>query len=158
MEEQHISDSRADYALDEADILGQAETILRKHTERLGGISDPAATGNFLRRRIGALDHEEFHVAFLDSRHRIIAVEAMFRGSVHGTEVHPREVVRAAMRHNAAAVILAHNHPSGDPTPSTADRTVTEHLKQALTLVGVRVIDRIVVGASCVSLAARGWV
>lgn len=158
MEQQQISDIRGGYTLDEAGILGQAEAILRKRLERLGEINEPAAASNFLRMRIGALDHEEFHVVFLDSRHRIIAIEAMFRGTVDGAEVHPREVVRAALRHNAAAVILAHNHPSGDPTPSAADRAVTTRLKQALALVDVRVIDHIVVGASCVSLAAQGWV
>lgn len=158
MEQQQISDTHGSYTLDEVSILSQAESILRKRLERLGEISDPSAAGNFLSMRIGALDHEEFHVLFLDARHRIIAIEVAFRGTVDGAEVHPREVVRTALRHNAAAVILAHNHPSGDPTPSVADRAVTVRLKQVLALVDVRVIDHIVVGASCVSLAARGWV
>ena len=159
MKQQQISDTHGSYTLDEVSILSQAESILRKRLERLGEISDPGAAGNFLRMRIGALDHEEFHVLFLDARHRIIAIEAMFRGTVDGAEVHPREVVRTALGHNAAAVILAHNHPSGDPAPSAADRAVTARLKQALALVEVRLLDHIVVSANhCVSLAARGWV
>ena len=158
MDQQQLSDIHGDYTLDEAGILGQAEAILRKRLERLGEISDPAAASNFLRMRIGALDHEEFHVVFLDSRHRIIAIEAMFRGTVDGAEVHPREVVRAALRHNAAAVILAHNHPSGNPEPSAADRAITARLKQALALVDVRVLDHIVIGECTISLAAKGWV
>ncbi len=115
--------------LDEVSILSQAESILRKRLERLGESSDPSAAGNFLRMRVGALDQEEFHVLLLDARHRIIAIEPMFRGIVDGAEVHPREVVRTALRHNAAAMILSHNHPSGDPTPGAADRAVTERLK-----------------------------
>ena len=115
--------------LDEVSILSQAESILRKRLERLGESSDPSAAGNFLRMRVGALDQEEFHVLLLDACHRIIAIEPMFRGIVDGAEVHPREVVRTALRHNAAAMILSHNHPSGDPTPGAADRAVTERLK-----------------------------
>lgn len=158
MSKQQANDIRAGYLADEATILGQAEAILRKRLERLGSISAPEQAGSFLRMRLAGLDHEEFHVVFLDARHQIIAVEGLFRGTVDGSEVHPREVVRAAMRHNAAAVILAHNHPSGNPEPSAADRAITARLKQALALVEVRVLDHIVVAETTVSLAARGWV
>lgn len=158
MSKQSAKDTRATYLTDEAAILGQAEAILRKRLEWGGVIASPDDASHFLRMRLGALEHEEFHVMFLDARHQIIAVEGMFRGTIDGAEVHPREVVRASMRHNAAAVILAHNHPSGNPEPSAADRAITARLKQALALVEVRVLDHIVVGASCVSLAARGWV
>lgn len=151
-------DTRIDYLPAEADILGQAETILRRRLERLGKITDPTQASEFLRMRLCGLDHEEFHVVFLDARHAIITVEAMFRGTIDGAEVHPREVARAALKHNAAAVVLAHNHPSGNPEPSAADRALTARLKQALALLDVRVIDHIVVGETCVSLAARGWV
>ena len=96
---------------------------------------------------------------FLDTRHRAIAFEEMFRGTVDGAEVHPREVVRRALVHNAAALIVGHNHPSGNPEASAADRAVTVRLKQALALVEVRVLDHFIVGDGApVSLAARGWV
>lgn len=85
-------------------------------------------------------------------------IETLAQGTVDGAEVHPREVVKAALTHNAAAVILAHNHPSGNPEPSAADRAITTRLKQSLALVDIRVLDHIVVGETCVSLAARGWV
>ncbi len=159
METQQANDIHADYLPDEQDILDQAERILRQRLERLGEISDPTDASHFLRMRLGGLDHEEFHVMFLDTHHRILAVEALARGTIDGAEVHPREVIRAAMRNNAAAVILSHNHPSGDPTPSAADRALTARLKHALDLVEVRLLDHIVVSAgSTVSLAARGWV
>ena len=96
---------------------------------------------------------------FLDTRHRIIAIEMLFRGTIDGAEVHPREVARMALKLNAAAVIVAHNHPSGNPEPSAADRAVTAQLKQALGLLDVRLLDHFVVSATQeTSLAARGWV
>jgi DNA repair protein RadC len=142
----------------ETHVLAHAEAILRRRFERQGAIQDPEQAGRFFRVRLAHLEHEEFHVAFLDTRHRIIAVECLAIGTVDGAEVHPREVVKGALRHNAAAVLLAHNHPSGDPTPSAADRAITQHLKDALALVDVRVLDHLVVGESVVSLAQRGWV
>lgn len=158
MNKQQANDNRVNYLPAEIAILGQAEDILRKRLERLGSIDHPEQASSFLRMRLAGLEHEEFHVVFLDARHKIIAVEGLFRGTVDGTEVHPREVVRTAMHHNAVAVILAHNHPSGNPEPSAADRAITARLKQALALVEVRVLDHIVVGATSVSMAARGWV
>ncbi|PNS08364.1 JAB domain-containing protein [Solilutibacter silvestris] len=158
MSKQKANDIQAQYLACDTSILGRAEEVLRKRLERLGSITDPEQASSFLRMRLAGLDHEEFHVIFLDTRHKIIAVEGLFRGTVDGSEVHPREVVRAAMRHNAAAVILTHNHPSGNPEPSAADRAVTARVKQALALIDVRVLDHIVVGERTVSLAARGWV
>ena len=96
---------------------------------------------------------------FLDNRHRSIAFEDLFRGTLDGAEVHPREVVRRALAHNAAAVIVGHNHPSGNREPSAADRAVTARLKQALSLVDLRLLDHFVIAdGPPVSLAARGWV
>lgn len=158
MRQREAQDTRAEYQADDNTILAQAEAILRRRLERLGAITDPSQAGDFFRMRLAGLDHEQFHVLFLDTRHRIIAIEALARGTVDGAEVHPREVVKAALTHNAAAVILAHNHPSGNPEPSAADRAITARLKQALALVDIRVLDHIVVGETCVSLAARGWV
>ena len=94
----------------------------------------------------------------LDSRHRVIAFEEVFRGTLDGASVYPREIVKIALEHNAAAIILVHNHPSGDPEPSQADRNLTTKLQDALNLVGVRTLDHGVVGQEdCVSLAERGY-
>lgn len=122
-------------------------------------LTDPTAAGKYFKMKLVGREHEVFAVLFLDTRHRAIAFEEMFRGSIDGCEVHPREVVKAALRHNAAAVILGHNHPSGSPEPSPADRAVTAQLKQALHLVDIRLLDHFVCGAGApVSFAARGWV
>jgi DNA repair protein RadC len=96
---------------------------------------------------------------WLDNRHRILEVRKLFTGTVDGASVHPREVVRAALACNASAAILAHNHPSGVPEPSAADRAITKELRDALQLVGVRILDHIVVSAGeCVSMASRGLI
>lgn len=121
-------------------------------------IQSPADAFDFLRMRLGGLHHEEFHAIWLDNRHRILDCQRLFAGTVDGACVYPREVVRAALRHNASAVILAHNHPSGVAEPSASDGAVTQQLKAALDLVGVRVLDHVVVGETCVSLAGRGLV
>lgn len=142
----------------EEEILAAAEQIHLNRLKRQGSITDPAAAGSFFRMRLAGLEHEEFHVMFLDTRHRIITVEMLSRGTIDGAEVHPREVVKMALKLNAAAVLVAHNHPSGSPEPSAADRAVTAQLKAALTLVDVRLLDHlVVVGDTSVSLAMRGW-
>jgi DNA repair protein RadC len=139
-------------------ILRQALSILDK---RIRGhevvFTEPSATSDYLRLRLESLEHEVFAVLFLDNRHRLIEYEEMFRGTIDGASVHPREVVKAALKHNAAAVIFSHNHPSGVPEPSRADEMITHRLKDALALVDIRVLDHIVVGAGeQVSFAARG--
>ncbi len=127
--------------------------------ERGEVLTDPSAAGRYFSRRLRGHPHEVFAALFLDTRHRAIAFEELFQGTVDGAEVHPREVVRRALAHNAAAVIVGHNHPSGNPEPSAADRAVTARLKQSLSLVDVRLLDHFVVGdGPPVSLAARGWV
>ncbi|RNF83886.1 RadC family protein [Montanilutibacter psychrotolerans] len=121
-------------------------------------LSDPPAAGRYFAQRLRGLPHEVFAALFLDNRHRALAFEELFRGTFDGTEVHPREVVRRALVHNAAAVIVGHNHPSGNPEPSAADRAVTERLKHALALVDLRLLDHFVIAdGPPVSLAARGW-
>ncbi|TDR39697.1 DNA repair protein RadC [Tahibacter aquaticus] len=141
----------------ECDILAAAEDILRLRLERQGAIKTPRDAAEFLRLRIGHLVHEEFHVLWLDTRHRILAVDRLFSGTLDGTAVHPREVVRRALDVNAGAAVLAHNHPSGVCEPSSADLLITEELKNALRLVGVRLLDHLIVGAGAtVSLAERG--
>ncbi|MFC4727395.1 RadC family protein [Coralloluteibacterium thermophilus] len=122
-------------------------------------LTDPARAGAYFARRLRGLPHEVFAVLFLDTRHRVIAFEELFRGTIDGAEVHAREVVKRALAHNAAALMLGHNHPSGSSEPSAADRAVTLRLKSALALVDVRVLDHFVVGdGPPVSLATRGWV
>lgn len=127
--------------------------------ERGEALTDPAAAGRYFAQRLRGHPHEVFAVLFLDARHRALAFEELFRGTIDGAEVHPREVVRRALAHNAAAVIVGHNHPSGSAEPSAADRAVTARLKQSLGLVDIRLLDHFVVGDGApVSLAARGWV
>jgi DNA repair protein RadC len=127
--------------------------------ERGEALTDPHAAGRYFAQRLRGLPHEVFAALFLDTRHRALAFEELFRGTVDGAEVHPREVVRRALAHNAAAVIVGHNHPSGNGEPSAADRAITLRLKQALGLVEIRLLDHFVVGdGTPVSLAARGWV
>lgn len=143
----------------EQDVLAAAEEILSRQIERLGEIGNPRDSENFLRVRMGHLLHEEFHIVWLDNRHRVIATDKLFTGTVDGASVHPREVVRKALERNAAAAILAHNHPSGVPEPSAADRAITKELINALSIISVRVLDQIVVAqTTCVSMAARGLI
>jgi DNA repair protein RadC len=118
---------------------------------------NPQATRDYLRVRLRDLPHEVFCCLYLDNRHRVIAFEELFRGTLDGASVHPREVVKHALAHNAAALILAHNHPSGVAEPSQADELITRRLKEALNLVEIRVLDHLIVGDSrCESFAERG--
>jgi DNA repair protein RadC len=129
------------------------EQLQREHV-----FASPAAVGAFLLAQLRHCHQEVFGALFLDAQHRLIAWEKLFYGTVDGASVHPREVVRRALHHNAAAVIFAHNHPSGVAEPSEADRHITRQLREALLLVDVRVLDHLVVGAGCtVSLAERGF-
>ena len=122
-------------------------------------IHSPKDTEAFLTARLRHLHHEVFCCLFLDNRHRVLCFEEMFRGTIDGTSVYPREVVKEALRVNAAAVIVAHNHPSGVAEPSDADERITGRLKAALGLVDIRLLDHLVVGQGCVtSLASRGLV
>ena len=140
----------------EADILAEAETILRKRWQRQGAISDPRDASAWLRLHCAAMVAEVFGVIFLDNKHRILQSRELFRGTLDGCSVPPREVVRAVIECNAAAVILYHNHPSGSPEPSAADVALTQTLKQALDLIGVRVLDHLIVGETVTSLSQRG--
>jgi len=119
--------------------------------------NNPVTVGRYLLHRLRGQARELFVVLFLDNRHRLIACEELFAGTINAAPVYPREVVRRALLHNAAAVILSHNHPSGDPEPSTADGQITEELQRALALVDVRLLDHFVVGEGRpVSFAERG--
>lgn len=139
--------------------LELGDRYLAADLERGQALTDPGAVGRYFAQRLRAHPCEVFAALFLDTRHRALAFEELFRGSVDGAEVHPREVVRRALVHNAAAVIVGHNHPSGSAEPSAADRAVTARLKQALALVDIRLLDHFVIGDGApMSLAAHGWV
>lgn len=141
--------------------LQAALELTRRHYQQLmmtgSALANPRATREFLRSRLRDLPHEVFCCVYLDSRHRVIAFEELFRGTIDGASVHPREVVKQALARNAAAVILVHNHPSGLAEPSQADELITRRLKEALALVDIRVLDHVVVGDGvCESFAERG--
>lgn len=136
-----------------------ARRHLAEELRRGPALLSPTDSAGYLKARLRDYPFEVFAVLFLDTRHRAIACEELFRGSIDGAAVHPREVVRRALAHNAAAVILAHNHPSGVAEPSDADRMITRRLQDALALVEIRVLDHLVIGDGApVSLAARGWI
>lgn len=125
--------------------------------QRGDALANPDSTRRFLQARLRGYPHEVFACLFLDNHHRVIEYEALFRGTIDGASVHPREVVKAALTHNAAAVILAHNHPSGVAEPSQADLQLTRRLREALGLVDIRVLDHLVIGdGAAVSFAERG--
>lgn len=132
---------------------------LAAQLERGEALADPTQAGQYFARKLRSLPHEVFACLFLDTRHRVLAYEELFRGTLDGAEVHPREVARRCLAHNAAAVIFGHNHPSGNGEASAADRAVTSRLKQALALIDVRMLDHFVIGDGApLSMAARGWV
>lgn len=139
-------------------VLELARRHLAEELQRGEGLTDPLAAERYLRARLRDLDHEVFAALFLDTQHRVLAFEILARGTLDGAAVYPREVVKAALRQHAAAVIFAHNHPSGVVEPSAADRALTERLRQALATIDVRVLDHLVIGEGApVSFAARGW-
>jgi DNA repair protein RadC len=120
-------------------------------------MENPDHTRRYLQSRLRDYPHEVFACLFLDNRHRVIAFEELFQGTINGASVYPREVVKKALSHNAASVILAHNHPSGVAEPSESDRNITQQLSKALALVDIRVLDHLVVGdGETVSMAERG--
>ena len=138
-------------------VLEMARRHMEEDLRRGEALTNPEAVRRYLSARLRGHRQEVFGVLFLDNRHRIISFEELFYGTIDGASVHPREVVRRALHHNAAAVILAHNHPSGVAEPSRADQQLTQRLSDALGLVDVRVLDHIVVGdGPAVSLAERG--
>jgi len=138
-------------------VLEMGRRHLYEGLARGESLTSPAASREYLQARLCHYPYEVFACLFLDNRHRLIACEELFRGTVNGASVHPREVVRRALEHNAAAVILAHNHPSGIAEPSQADIQLTSRLRDALGLVDVRVLDHLVVApGDWASLAERG--
>lgn len=144
--------------------FSQLQAVLemsRRHMEstlsRGDAITDAATTKHYLQQRLRAYPYEVFACLFLDNKHRMIAFDELFRGTIDSANVYPREVVKQALTHNAAAVIFAHNHPSGIAEPSNADYAITDRLKSALNTVDIRVLDHIVVGdGEVVSFAEMG--
>lgn len=146
--------------LDDDQIIRRALDLLAQRLRQPGAVLEsPRHVKDFLVCELAQEEREVFGVVFLDAQHRVICYERMFTGTLSQTSVYPREVVKAALAHNAAAVILSHNHPSGIPEPSRADEHLTQVLKTALALVDIRVIDHIVVGGiHTTSLAERGLI
>lgn len=137
--------------------LGQRH--LAAQLQRGEALGRPEAAGRYFAQRLRGLGHEVFAVLYLDTQHRALSFEELFRGSIDGAEVHPRIVVQRALAHGAAAAILGHNHPSGNPQPSAADRAVTTRIKQALALVDIRLLDHFVIGDGApTSMAELGMV
>lgn len=142
----------------EDETIRQALTILLERMRQPGAaMSSPNVVKDYLRLRLAEREHEVFGVLWLDAQHRVIAFEEMFRGTLTQTSVYPREVVIAALKHQAAACVLSHNHPSGSVQPSRADEALTQALKSALALVDVRVLDHVIVAPDAeLSMAERG--
>jgi len=137
-------------------VLELARRHIAESLQRDDVIQSPQDTRRYLALRLRHYPHEVFAALFLDNRHRVIAYEELFRGTIDQAAVHPREVAKRALYHNAAAVIFAHNHPSGVAEPSRSDEQITHQLRDALALLEVRVLDHIVIGDEWVSLAERG--
>ena len=139
------------------EIIAAARGHMSRRVRRGTSLSSPKATRDYLTLKLGTLEREVFAVIFLDKRHRLISYQEMFQGTIDGASVHPREVVKEALKQNAAAVILAHPHPSGVAEPSQADELITNRLKEALSLVDVRILDHVIVaGGDTTSFAERG--
>ena len=144
--------------ISEADILLMARQLANLRLRRGRALTSPKEVFSHLQALLADYELEVFALLLLDNRHRVIVFHELFRGTLDGANVYPREVVKTALEHNAAATVLVHNHPSGDPEPSQADLTLTHKLQEALNLVGVRTLDHIVVGhEGCVSLAEQGY-
>lgn len=141
-------------------VLEMARRALAEPMRERNAFSSPSAVRDYLQLHLSGLLHEVFFALWLDSQHRLLAAEELFRGTLAQTSVYPREVVKRALAQNAAAVVFAHNHPSGVAEPSSADETLTRSLKQSLALVDVRVLDHFVVAGQSppLSFAERGLI
>lgn len=142
----------------ESDLILSAMALVESKLKHGPALNQPSDIGRYLALRFAGLEHEVFVGLMLDTQHRLIEAVELSRGTIDAASVYPREVVKSALANNAAAVVFAHNHPSGMPEPSGADRLLTERLQQALKLVDVRTLDHFVIGGSTwVSFAERGW-
>lgn len=140
------------------EVLAAARDEIERHFKRDVKFSDPASVKRYLTTTMSMLSRETFRVMLLDTQHHVLDAVDVSVGTLDAASVYPREIVKLALNHSAAAVVFAHQHPSGTPEPSSADRMLTDRLKQALALVDVRVLDHFVIGGnSVVSFAERGW-
>ena len=147
-----------DLPVTEARTIRRALRLLEKYQRQPGEqFNSTTFTKTWLQLRLALQEREVFLVLYLVNQDRLLECEALFTGTINHTEGHPPEVVKLALRHNAAAVILAHNHPSGETEPSKQDRNITQHLVNALAMVEVRVLDHLIVGIDVLSFAERGW-
>lgn len=139
--------------------IREALTLLEGQLREPGeSFTSSHALRDWLRLQLATQEREEFTALFLDNQHRLIAHETLFTGTINHTQVHPREIVKAALQHNAAAVVVAHNHPSGYAEPSQDDRSITGRISKVLALVDIRLLDHMVIGGmEIVSFAERGW-
>ena len=140
-------------------VLEMSRRHLAERLRRDSALESPQAVRDYLKSLLRHEPHEVFGCLFLDSKHRMLAFEVLFRGSIDSASVYPRQVVKRALTHNAAAVIFCHNHPSGISEPSQADRTLTKRLIQALDLIEVRVLDHFIIGdGQPLSMVEHGWI
>ena len=148
------------FTLKEKEILEKARAIMEeKALYKTNCLTSPALTSDYLKLHFATQEREVFTLLCLNSQHEVITCENVFFGTIDSASVYPREVVKLALQHNAAAVILSHNHPSGIPEPSQADKTITNRLVEALKLIDVRVLDHLVIGGNdSVSFAERGLI
>ncbi|HWZ63640.1 MAG TPA: DNA repair protein RadC [Steroidobacteraceae bacterium] len=153
----YVRDASGFREAEPSDVLDRAQALIAQRF-RSGSpvLTSPERTREFLRMHLGCCDRETFGVLHLDNRHRLITVQDLFHGTIDRASVHPREVVKAALAHNAAAIVLYHNHPSGLSEPSAADELITRRLREALALIEVRVLDHLIVAESTFSFAEHG--
>lgn len=157
------SERKSYYSLEreatDAEIIQFAHKLLSRRFRKGRSITSPEDSKDYLISKLAEREQEVFSVIFMDNKHRILSYEELFYGTIDAAAVYPREVVKRALALNAAALIVAHNHPSGDPEPSISDDQITNKLVQALKLVDIRLLDHIVVGAGeCISYAQRGMI
>lgn len=154
---QHMGLGPAKYAQLQA-VLEMGRRHLAATIQRESALESPQAVRDFLKAKLRHEPHEVFACLFMDTKHRVLAFEVLFYGTIDGASVYPRQVVKRALAHNAAAIILSHNHPSGVSEPSQADKILTERLKEALALVDVRILDHFIVGdGEPLSMVEHGW-
>jgi len=139
-------------------IFEKAAELLENQYNREQSFNNPNHTKHYLSMKLGHQEREVFAVLFLDNQNQLLSYQELFYGTVDSASVYPREVAKAALKTNAAAVIFAHNHPSGVAEPSTSDKRITSRLIDALKLLDIRVLDHVVVGSTCVSFAERGLI
>lgn len=145
--------------VEEDAVIYNALAILERRVAGRTLLTSPESVRHFLTVRMSSYQTERFCVIFLDTRHRVLSFEDLFRGTVDGATVYPRVVAKEALQRNASAVIVAHNHPSGEPEPSLADQAITRRLKDALALIDVRLLDHFVIGGGkYISMAERGMI